>query len=134
MEDITAVEDGKPAVEGEKRRKLLIGITILSILLGLIMMVMGCIMLSQYSVFLDFVTTRYTETAVFLLVIGLLTMAVSGTGDLHSDYFVLIYEEVGFKNSFLSHICLLLNSWAAREGGLKLVFHHSPLLQDSMLL
>ena len=108
MEDITAVEDGKPAVEGEKRRKLLIGITSFSILLGFIMMVMGCIMLSQYSVFLDFVTTRYTETAVFLLVIGLLTMAVSGTGDLHSDYFVLIYEEVGFKNSFLSHICLLL--------------------------
>ena len=82
MEDITAVEDGKPAVEGEKRRKLLIGITSFSILLGFIMMVMGCIMLSQYSVFLDFVTTRYTETAVFLLVIGLLTMAVSGTGGL----------------------------------------------------
>merc|ERR1712037_621628 len=80
MEDITAEEDGKPAVEGEKRRKLLIGITSFSILLGFIMMVMGCIMLSQYSVFLDFVTRRYTETAVFLLVIGLFTMAVSGTG------------------------------------------------------
>ena len=30
------------------------------------------------------VTPRYTETAVFLLVIGLFTMAVSGTGDPHS--------------------------------------------------
>ena len=46
------------------------------------MMVVGCVMLSQYSVFLDFVTPRYTETAVFLLVIGVLTIAVSATGDL----------------------------------------------------
>jgi len=81
MEDITAEEDGKPAAaEGEKRRKVLIGITSFSILLGFILMVVGCVMLSQYSVFLDFVTPRYTETAVFLLVIGLFTMAVSGTG------------------------------------------------------
>ena len=57
MEDLTAEEDGKPAaVEGEKRRKVLIGITSFSILLGFIMMVVGCVMLSQYSVFLDFVS------------------------------------------------------------------------------
>lgn len=82
MEDIAAAaeDDGKPAEKGEKRRKLLIGLTSFSILLGFIMMVVGCIMLSQYSVFLDFVTPRYTETAVFLVVIGLFTMAVSGTG------------------------------------------------------
>ena len=95
MEDVPAEEEGKPAAEGEKRRKLLIGITSFSILLGFIMMVVGCVMLSQYSVFLDFVTPRYTETAVFLLVIGLLTMAVSGTGD---SYSTPIHE--GFKISY----------------------------------
>ena len=94
MEDIPAEEDGKPAAEGEKRRKLLIGITSFSILLGFIMMVVGCVMLSQYSVFLDFVTPRYTETAVFLLVIGILTMAVSATGESHSTP---INEEKAFK-------------------------------------
>ena len=106
MEDITAEEDGKPAVEGEKRRKLLIGITSFSILLGFIMMVMGCIMLSQYSVFLDFVTRRYTETAVFLLVIGLFTMAVSGTGNLRSDHSRPIYEAVAWATVFYSDICI----------------------------
>ena len=100
MEDVTAEEEGKPAAEGEKRRKLLIGITSFSILLGFIMMVVGCIMLSQYSVFLDFVTPRYTETAVFLLVIGLLTMAVSGTGDSHS---APINEEEALH--ILDHFC-----------------------------
>ena len=105
MEDVPAEEEGKPAAEGEKRRKLLIGITSFSILLGFIMMVVGCVMLSQYSVFLDFVTPRYTETAVFLLVIGLLTMAVSGTGDSHSTPI-----QEGFKRSYtilfkLKHFC-----------------------------
>ena len=80
MESVTVEEDGKP--EGEKRRKFLIGITSFSTFQGFIMMVVGCVMLSQYSVFLDFVTPRYTETAVFLLVIGVLTIAVSATGDL----------------------------------------------------
>ena len=82
MESVTVEEDGKPAAEGEKRRKFLIGITSFSTFQGFIMMVVGCVMLSQYSVFLDFVTPRYTETAVFLLAIGVLTIAVSATGDL----------------------------------------------------
>ena len=103
MEDVTVEDDGKPAAEGEKRRKLLIGITSFSILLGFIMMVVGCVMLSQYSVFLDFVTPRYTETAVFLLVIGLLTMAVSATGESHST---AINEEKGSSDHTHSHILL----------------------------
>ena len=72
-------DEGK--VEGERRRKMLAGITIASILLGFIMLVVGSVLLAQYSIFLDFVTSRYTETAVFLLVMGIVIMVVSAVGD-----------------------------------------------------
>lgn len=80
MESTPAEEEEKPAMEGERRRKILIAIASFSILLGFFMMVVGCVMLGQYNIFLDFVTPRYTETAIFLLVIGIFTMVVSGTG------------------------------------------------------
>merc|ERR1712004_142388 len=61
MESTPAEEEEKPAMEGERRRKILIAIASFSILLGFFMMVVGCVMLGQYNIFLDFVTPRYTE-------------------------------------------------------------------------
>jgi len=92
MESTPAEEEEKPAMEGERRRKILIAIASFSILLGFFMMVVGCVMLGQYNIFLDFVTPRYTETAIFLLVIGIFTMVVSGTG---------VYAAV------MQHFCLM---------------------------
>ena len=51
-----AEDDGKSAEEGGKRSKLLIGLTSSSILLGFIIMVVGCLMLSQYSDFVIYHT------------------------------------------------------------------------------
>merc|ERR1719431_1047589 len=72
--------------------KMLAGITIASIVLGLVMLVVGSVLLAQYSIFLDFVTSRYTETAVFLLVMGIVIMVVSAIG---------LYAALNF------HFCLM---------------------------
>lgn len=55
-------------------------LTASSSLLGLVLLVVGAVTLAQYSVFLDFVTPRYTETAVFLLVMGVIIVAISALG------------------------------------------------------
>ena len=81
IEGSTSNVEDEGKVEGEKRRKMLAGITIASIVLGLVMLVVGSVLLAQYSIFLDFVTSRYTETAVFLLVMGIVIMVVSAIGD-----------------------------------------------------
>merc|ERR1712203_2810 len=78
MDSTPAEEEEKPAVEGERRRKILIAIASFSILLGFFMMVVGCVMLGQYNI--------------FLLVIGIFTMVVSGTG---------VYAAV------MQHFCLM---------------------------
>lgn len=77
-----AVEEaGTGKVEGERRRKLLVALTVVSVLLGLVLVVVGSVLLARYNVFLDFVTPRYTETAIFLLVMGILIIGISVVGE-----------------------------------------------------
>ena len=61
-------------------RMLLIGLTGLSACLGFILFVTGCIITSYYNAFIDFITGRYTESSIFLIVIGMLIILVSGLG------------------------------------------------------
>lgn len=61
-------------------RMLLIGLTGLSACLGFILFVTGCIITSYYNAFIDFITGRYTESSIFLIVIGMLIISVSGLG------------------------------------------------------
>ena len=61
-------------------RGILLGLTGASIFLGVILLVVGAVMVSGYSVFLDFITGRYLESAVFILVMGIIVICVSACG------------------------------------------------------
>merc|ERR1712179_646240 len=76
--EVLASEEGKKP--GKKRRRLLIVLTGMSMVLGTIMLIVGAVLLAQYNVFVDFVTAKHTETAVFLLVMGILVIVISGLG------------------------------------------------------
>jgi len=61
-------------------RGLLLGLTGVSMFLGVILMIVGAVVVSGYSVYLDFITGRYMESAVFILVMGIIVIAVSAIG------------------------------------------------------
>ena len=61
-------------------RSVLLGLTGASMFLGLILLIVGAVMVSGYSVFLDFITGRYLESAVFILVMGVIVICVSTIG------------------------------------------------------
>ena len=61
-------------------RGILLGLTGASMFLGVILLVVGAVMVSGYSVFLDFITGRYLESAVFILVMGIIVICVSACG------------------------------------------------------
>ena len=48
--------------------------------LGVILLIAGAVVVSGYSVYLDFITGRYMESAVFILVMGIVVIAVSAIG------------------------------------------------------
>jgi hypothetical protein len=95
-------QEAKP--EGDRRRKLLMGLTGASALLGVLLLVVGAVLLAQYNVFFDFVTPRYTETAAFLLVMGVLIMAVSALGASSSR---LSTWPPGLYSAMRFHFCLM---------------------------
>ena len=64
-------------------RTTLMSLTSFSACLGFILFVTGCIITSYYNAFLDFITGRYTEGSIFLIIIGLLVISVSGLGQLN---------------------------------------------------
>ena len=64
-------------------RATLLSLTAFSACLGFILFVTGCIITSYYNAFIDFITGRYTEGSIFLIIIGLLVIAVSGLGQLN---------------------------------------------------
>ena len=82
MEEVAVVgpEEFKEDTAGTRRRRILLFLTASSSLLGLVLLVVGAVTLAEYSVFLDFVTPRYTETAVFLLVMGVIIVGISALG------------------------------------------------------
>ena len=61
-------------------RNILLGLTGASLLLGLVLLIVGSVMVSGYNVFLDFITGRYKESAVFILVLGVIVICVSSIG------------------------------------------------------
>lgn len=73
-------------------RGILLGLTGASMFLGVILLVVGAVMVSGYSVFLDFITGRYLESAVFILVMGIIVICVSACG---------------FYAAFKSHYCMM---------------------------
>lgn len=64
----------------ESLRWVLLCLTAASLLLGLVLVVTGAVVLAEYNIYLDFVTRKYTETAVFILVVGLVVATVSAVG------------------------------------------------------
>jgi len=73
-------------------RSVLLGLTGASMFLGLILLIVGAVMVSGYSVFLDFITGRYLESAVFILVMGVIVICVS---------------TIGFYAALNSHYCMM---------------------------
>merc|ERR1711874_910204 len=73
-------------------RATLLSLTAFSACLGFILFVTGCIITSYYNAFIDFITGRYTEGSIFLIIIGLLVISVSGLGfyaAIRSDYILM---------------------------------------------
>ena len=62
-------------------RGLLLGLTGASMFLGVILLIVGAVVVSGYSVYLDFITGRYLESAVFILVMGIVVIIVSAIGE-----------------------------------------------------
>jgi len=73
-------------------RGLLLGLTGASMFLGLILLIVGAVVVSDYNVYLDFITGKYMESAVFILVMGVIVMTVSG---------------IGFYAAFKFHYCMM---------------------------
>ena len=61
-------------------RNILLGLTGASLVLGLVLLIVGAVMVSGYNVFLDFITGRYSESATFILVMGVIVICVSTIG------------------------------------------------------
>lgn len=73
-------------------RATLLSLTTFSACLGFVLFVTGCVITSYYNAFLDFITGRYTEGSIFLIIIGLLVISVSGLGfyaAIRSDYILM---------------------------------------------
>jgi len=51
-----------------------------SLLLGLVLLIVGFVMISGYNVFLDFITGSYKESAVGILVMGVIVVCISSLG------------------------------------------------------
>ena len=64
----------------ESFRKVLLGLTGLSLALGILLLIFGAFMVSGYNIYLDFITGRYLESAVFILVVGIIVIIVSIIG------------------------------------------------------
>ena len=72
-------------------RGILLGLTGASIFLGVILLVVGAVMVSGYSVFLDFITGRYLESAVFILVMGIIVICVSACGRFSAKRKIILF-------------------------------------------
>jgi len=64
----------------ESFRKVLLGLTGLSLALGILLLIFGAFMVSGYNIYLDFITGRYLESAVFILIVGIIVIIVSIIG------------------------------------------------------
>ena len=83
-------------------RATLLSLTTFSACLGFVLFVTGCVITSYYNAFLDFITGRYTEGSIFLIIIGLLVISVSGLGQLNlGKYLGKLSLHLSFQDSTL---------------------------------
>jgi len=112
----------------------LIGLTSASIVLGVALLILGAIMVSSYSVYWDFITGRYIESAVFFLVVGIITIIVSSVGlsaALKSDSRTMA---VFLSLMIIIVICEVITTVAvfAFQGGKSQNMHMSQMLKESL--
>ena len=67
-------------VTEDTRHVLLLALTSFSGTLGIILFITGCVVTSQYNLLLDFITVKYTESSVFLILLGIVVVIVSSIG------------------------------------------------------
>lgn len=83
---------GNMKITSSKSRTILLVLEGISLVLGLILMLVGSLVVAEYNTYLDFITGRYQETAVFILVMGIVVTVVS---------------TIGFYAAFNTHFCLM---------------------------
>jgi len=88
----SSIEVTSESITEDTCRVFLLALTGFSGSLGFILFISGCVVTSQYNLFLDFITGSYTESSVFLLLIGIVVITVSALGfyaSLKSDYILM---------------------------------------------
>ena len=75
----TSNEDEERTTE-DTARVFLLAITGFCGTLGIILFITGCVITSQYNLLLDFITGKYTESSIFLILLGLIVTTVSAIG------------------------------------------------------
>lgn len=81
------------SVTEDTRDVFLLALTSFSGTLGFILFITGCVVTSQYNLLLDFITVKYTESSVFLILLGIVVAIVSSIGfyaSLKSHYVLMI--------------------------------------------
>jgi len=73
-------------------RVFLLALTSFTGLSGIVLFITGCVVTSQYNLFLNFLTGKYTESSVFLILLGII---------------VIIVSSIGFYASLKSHYVLM---------------------------
>ena len=86
--EVSAVD----SVTEDTCRVFLLALTSFSGTLGIILFITGCVVTSQYNLLLDFITGKYTESSVFLILLGIV---------------VIIVSSIGFYASLKSHYVLM---------------------------
>ena len=61
-------------------RAFLMALTSFSGTLGFLIFITGCIVTTNYNLFIDFITGRYSESSIFMILIGLIIIVVSAIG------------------------------------------------------
>ena len=89
LDDVLSSSAKKPGL----KRMFVIVITGISMIPGAILVILGAALLAKYNLFVDFVTSRHTETGLFLLAVGISVVVISGLGQyaiLSSHYCLMI--------------------------------------------
>ena len=61
-------------------RVFLLALTGFSGSLGIILFISGCVATAEYNLLLDFITGKYTESSIFMILIGIIVIIVSALG------------------------------------------------------
>jgi len=85
-------EEKKKSGEGGKCRKLLLTLTSISLGVGALLLATGAVVLAKYNIYLDFITTKYTASAAFILALGI---------------WIIIISAIGFYAALKTHYCLM---------------------------